>query len=137
MGKQIKIIRKSGRFSFKKVADKYYMSDCYTYYRFRAIDEFGKEEDISYLCDVEFKGFVEKKQMRKRLLSGFCQELFYFPDSTTREFWNEEFDQDLEAYYQGSGIAGNRKTPIMKTILNISKYVGVAAAVTLAFRFLN
>jgi hypothetical protein len=131
MGKQLKIMRKVGRFSFRKVADKYYMSDCYTYYRFRAIDEFGKEEDISYFCDVEFKGFIEKKQMRKRRLSGFCQELFYFPDSTAREFWNEDFDQDLETYYQGSGIAANKKTPAGKKILNIATFVIPAVAIAI------
>lgn len=131
MGKQIKIMRKVGRFSFKKIADKYYMSDCYTYYRFRAINEFGKEEEISYFCDVEFKGFVEKKHLRKRRLGGFCQELFYFPDSTTKEFWNQDFVQDLETYYQGSGIAGNRKKPVGKKILNIAKFVIPVAAIAL------
>jgi hypothetical protein len=131
MGKQIKIMRKVGRFSFRKAADKYYMSDCYTYYRFRAVDEFGKEEDISYFCEVEFKGFVEKEQMRKRRLSGFCQELFYFPDSTTREFWNESFDQDPETYYQGSGIAADKKTPIGKKIRNIVMFVVPAALIAL------
>lgn len=91
MGKQIKIIRKVGRFTFKKQDNKYYMTECYTFYRFRAIDEYNKEEDISYYCDVDFKGFVDKKQLRKRRLSGFCQELFYFPDSSTRDFWNENY----------------------------------------------
>ncbi|NDV95715.1 hypothetical protein D0T84_12440 [Dysgonomonas sp. 521] len=131
MGKQIKIMRKVGRFSFKKVAGKYYMSDCYTFYRFRAIDEFGKEEEISYFCDVEFKGFVEKKQLRKRRLSGFCQELFYFPDSTTKEFWNQDFDQDLETYYQGSGIAGNKKKPVGKKILNVAMFAVPVALIAI------
>lgn len=131
MGKQIKIMRKIGRFSFKKVGDKYYMSECFTFYRFRAIDEFNKEEDISYFCDVEFKGFVEKKQFRKRRLSGFCQELFYFPDSTTREFWNEDFDQDLETHYQGSGIAGNKQTSAGKKIFNVAKFIAPAVAIAL------
>ena len=74
------------------------MSDCYTYYRFQTLDEFGKEDEITYFCDVEFKGVIERKHMRNRRLSGFCQELFYFPDSTTREFWDENFAQDLETY---------------------------------------
>lgn len=131
MGKHIKIMRKVGRFSFKKVADKYYMSECFTFYRFRAIDEFNKEEDISYFCDVEFRGFVEKKHFRKRRLSGFCQELFYFPDSTTREFWNEDFDQDIETYYQGSGIAANKKAPIGKKIFRVATFVVPAVAIAL------
>ncbi|MDR0825268.1 MAG: carboxypeptidase-like regulatory domain-containing protein [Prevotella sp.] len=132
MGKQLKIMRKVGRFSFKRVSDKYYMSDCFTFYKFRAIDEFDKQEDISYFCDVEFRGFVEKKQIRKRQLSGFCQELFYFPDSTTRDFWNESFDQDLETYYQGSGIAANKAgKPLGKKILNIACFVVPAVAIAL------
>lgn len=131
MGKEIKIMRKVGRFSFKKVADKYYMSDCYTYYRFRAVDEYGKEEEISYFCDVEFKGFMEKKQLRKRRLSGFCQELFYFPDSTTREFWNQDFVQDLESYYQGSGIADNKKTPLGKKLGTIAMFAVPVALIAI------
>ncbi|MBD8388111.1 hypothetical protein [Dysgonomonas sp. BGC7] len=87
MGKQIKILKKVGRFEFTRVAGKYYMKECYTYYKFRSKDEFGKEEDISYYCDVNCVGLAEGTKMRNRLLSGYCQELFYFPDSTKDEFW--------------------------------------------------
>lgn len=131
MGNRVKIKRKVGRFSFKKIGDKYYMSDCYTYYRFQTLDEFGKEDEITYFCDVEFKGVIEKKQMRNRRLSGFCQELFYFPDSTTREFWDENFAQDLETYYQGSGIAPSRQVPMSKKIFNVVKFVVPAVAIAL------
>lgn len=91
MGKQIKVVSKKGKFSFNERNGEYYMTDCYTYYRFSAIDEYNNEEDVSYYCDVNFYGFVDKTQMRKRQLSGYCQELFYFTSSTPREFWKEEY----------------------------------------------
>lgn len=90
MGKLIKIVSKKGKFSFSERNGEYYMTDCHTYYRFNAIDEYNNEEDVSYYCDVNFYGFVDKTQMRKRQLSGYCQELFYFTSSTERDFWNEE-----------------------------------------------
>ena len=56
MGKMIKILRKAGRFEFEKINDKYYMKECYTYYRFRVVNEYGKEEDVLYHCDVNCIG---------------------------------------------------------------------------------
>lgn len=109
MWQQIKAMKKHGYFSFKKYGDKYFMSDCFTFYRFRIIDEYDKQEDVSYYCDVDFRGFVEKSQLRNRKLSGFCQELFYFPDSTDKEFWLETFDEEAALYYDGSGMAENKK----------------------------
>lgn len=104
MGKMIKALRKVGRFSFEKSGDKYYMKDCYTYYKFGAIDELGKQENIVYHCDVECIGTVDPKTIKKRQLSGFCQELFYFPDSTTSEFWNAESSSDSNwQNYKSSG----------------------------------
>ncbi|MFV0419582.1 MAG: carboxypeptidase-like regulatory domain-containing protein [Dysgonomonas sp.] len=87
LDKQVKILRKVGRFEFKKVKDKLYMKECYTYYKFRAVNEFGIEEDFTYHCDVNFIGGVDPLKIKNRKLSGFCQELFYFPDSTQDEFW--------------------------------------------------
>ena len=107
MGKELRIARKVGRFGFKKQNDMYYMSDCYTYYKFDTKNEQGRQDEITYHCDVSFQGFIGKKQLRDRQLSGFCQELFYFPESsTTVEFWNENtlFDpglSDLEMEYLG------------------------------------
>lgn len=108
-GKKVKIIRKAGRFAFKKKNDAYYMSDCYTYYKFRAIDEYGKEEESSYFCDVSFRGFVAKWQLRQRKLSGFCQELYYFPDSTPKEFWNENIIEEDEAIIESHTSDSLRK----------------------------
>lgn len=88
MGKKVKALRKVGRFRFAKSNGKYYMKECYTYYKFRAINEFDREEDIVYYCDVNCIGTIDPKTIRKRRLSGFCQELFYFPDSSISEFWN-------------------------------------------------
>lgn len=94
MGKKVKALRKVGRFQFAKSNGRYYMKECYTYYKFRAIDELDKEEDITYFCDVNCIGSVDPKTIKKRQLSGFCQELFYFPDSSMSEFWNAEFSAD-------------------------------------------
>lgn len=89
MGKQLKVTKKVGRFAFKEIAGKRYMTDCYTFYKFKTVSETGKADEITYSCDVSFKGFIGKKQLRQRQLSGFCQELFYFPNSTTSEFWTQ------------------------------------------------
>jgi hypothetical protein len=133
MGKQIKTLRKFGRFSFRKYGDKYYMSECLTYYRFGTINEYNRQEEVSYFCDVNFRGFVEKDQLRKRKLSGFCQELFYFPDSTERLFWLDEFDEELATQYDGSGMAGNKmpKRNTWKKIIKIAKFVVPVAAIIL------
>ncbi|MBK5721178.1 carboxypeptidase-like regulatory domain-containing protein [Dysgonomonas sp. Marseille-P4677] len=96
MGKKVKALRKVGRFQFAKSNGKYYMKECYTYYKFRAIDEFDREEDITYYCDVNCIGTVDPKTIKKRQLSGFCQELFYFPDSTLSEFWNADSSSNTD-----------------------------------------
>lgn len=107
--KHVKVLRKVGRFEFKTVKDKLYMKECYTYYKFRAVNEFGTEEDFIYHCDVNFIGGVDPLKIKARKLSGFCQELFYFPDSTQDEFWlayedtgiysqiEQEFDESFVA----------------------------------------
>ncbi|MBB4037992.1 hypothetical protein GGR21_003918 [Dysgonomonas hofstadii] len=108
MGKKVKTLRKNGRFQFVKAADKYFMKECYTYYKFRAIDEFGHEEEITYYCDVDCRGLVDKKKYRNRRLSGYIQELFYFPDSTDREFWLDLYADDMNyLQYEFKGIAPN------------------------------
>ncbi|MFT4222463.1 carboxypeptidase-like regulatory domain-containing protein [Dysgonomonas sp.] len=129
MGKQVKTLKKLGRFSFKKYGDRYYMSDCFTYYKFRSTDEHDRQEDVSYYCDVDFRGFVEKDQLRKRRLGGYCQELFYFPDSTDKPFWLDEFDEELAMQYQGSGMAGNSKPKKGSVWKKIAKSTAFAAAV--------
>ena len=129
MGKQVRTLKKLGRFSFKKYSDRYYMSDCFTYYKFRSVDEYDKQEDVSYYCDVDFRGFVEKDQLRKRRLSGYCQELFYFPDSTDKSFWLDQFDEDLAMQYQGSGMAPNSKLKKGSVWKKIAKYTTFAAGV--------
>lgn len=98
--KQVKVLKKTGRFEFKKVADRYYMKECYTDYTFRAINEFGKEEDFMYHCEVNFIGGVESMNIRGRKLGGFCQELFYFPDSTKDEFWLQYEDPNVYTYIE-------------------------------------
>lgn len=95
--KQVKVLRKVGRFEFKKVKDKLYMKECYTYYKFRAVNEFGIEEDFIYHCDVNFIGGVDPLRIKDRKLSGFCQELFYFPDSTQDKFWLDYEDTGVYA----------------------------------------
>jgi len=110
MGKQVKTLRKAGRFQFAKAADKYFMKECYTYYKFKAIDEFGREEDITYYCDVDCRGLVDKKKYRDRRLSGYIQELFYFPDSTEKEFWFDSYADDMNyLQYEFNGIAPSAK----------------------------
>lgn len=134
MGKQVKTLKKLGRFSFKKYADRYYMSDCFTYYKFRSTDEHDRQEDVSYYCDVDFRGFVEKDQLRKRRLGGYCQELFYFPDSTDKPFWLDEFDEELAMQYQGSGMAANskpKKGSVWKKIAKGSAFAAAVAAIAL------
>ncbi len=134
MGKQVKTLKKLGRFSFKKYGDRYYMSDCFTYYKFRSVDEYGKQDDVSYYCDVDFRGFVEKDQLRKRRLSGYCQELFYFPDSTDKPFWLDEFDEELAMQYQGTGMAPNskpKKGSIWKKIATYTIFAAGVAAIVL------
>lgn len=134
MGKQVKTLKKLGRFSFKKYGDKYYMSECFTYYKFRSIDEHDRQEDVSYYCDVDFRGFVEKDQLRKRRLGGYCQELFYFPDSTDKPFWLDEFDEELAMQYQGSGMAGNsklKKDSVWKKIAKSTVFATAVAAIVL------
>lgn len=93
--KQVKVLKKIGRFEFKKVKDKLYMKECYSYYKFRAVNEFGIEEDIIYHCNVNFIGNIDPLKIKKRKLSGFCQELFYFPDSTQDEFWLAYEDETI------------------------------------------
>lgn len=134
MGKQVKTLKKLGRFSFKKYGDRYYMSDCFTYYKFRSTDEHDRQEDVSYYCDVDFRGFVEKDQLRKRRLGGYCQELFYFPDSTDKPFWLDEFDEELAMQYQGSGMAANnkpKKGSVWKKIAKGSAFAAAVAAIAL------
>lgn len=110
LGKQVKTLRKAGRFRFAKAADKYFMKECYTYYKFRAIDELGKEEEIAYFCDVDCRGLVDKRKYRNRRLSGYIQELFYFPDSTEREFWLDHYADDMNyLQYEFKGIAPDAK----------------------------
>lgn len=86
--KEYKVVRKTGNYQFKEINGKYYMTDCYTFYRFCNVDEYGRKEYITYQCDVYTNGIPEKQRNRRKL-SGFCQELFYFPDSTKRDFWEE------------------------------------------------
>lgn len=97
LDRKVKVLRKVGRFEFAETHDKYYMKDCYTYYKFGMLDDFGREDEIVYHCDVSFTGFVKADRVKKRKLTGFCQELFYLPDSTTREFWLGEEDGSI--YY--------------------------------------
>lgn len=88
LGNMVRILRKVGRFEFAKASNgKYYMKECYTYYKFRAVNEFGREEEIVYHCDVNCIGTVDEIKIKRRKLSGYCQELFYFPDSTQDDFW--------------------------------------------------
>ena len=49
----------------------------------------------------------------------------------TREFWDENFAQDLDTYYQGSGIAPTRQVPMSKKIFNVVKFVVPAVAIAL------
>lgn len=125
MGKLIKVVSKKGSFSFSERNGEYYMTDCNTYYRFNTIDEHNKEEDVSYYCDVNFYGFVDKTQMRKRQLSGYCQELFYLSTSTDKEFWKEEdaglpvlsmevVDSEMLLRKKKSPSAGKRAVNILK-----------------------
>ncbi len=110
LGNQVKVLRKVGRFEFAKAGDRYYMSNCYTYYKFRTINEYGREEDISYYCDVDCIGLLDKAKLRNRMLSGYCQELFYFPDSTQEEFWNSDYTADIQyLQHEFTGIAPSRK----------------------------
>lgn len=93
--KKYKIISKRGRFEFRKWNGKYFMTDCFSLYRFRNINEDGNEEEIEYQCDIVPLGFINKHIVKKRPLSGYCQELFYIPDTTLDEFWYEPIDPDL------------------------------------------
>lgn len=126
MGKQLKTLKKVGRFTFKKYGEKYFMSECFTYYKFKSVNEFGKEEEVSYYCDVDFRGFVEKDKLRKRRLSGFCQELYYLPNSTDKEFWLDDFDEELAMQYQGSGMAANSAPKKGNKLKKILTYTGFA-----------
>lgn len=87
LGRNVKILRKFGRFEFGEMNNKYYMKDGFTYYRFQAINEYGIEEEITYYCDVNSLGEIDENKLKNRRLSGYCQELFYFPDSTPEDFW--------------------------------------------------
>lgn len=93
--RKVKVLRKVGRFEFAETHGKCYMKDCYTYYKFGTLDEFGREDEIVYHCDVNFNGFVKPDRVKKRKLSGFCQELFYLPDSTTKDFWLGNTDESI------------------------------------------
>jgi hypothetical protein len=86
--KEYKIVRKTGNYQFEKVNGQYYMTDCYTFYRFCNIDEYGRKEYITYQCDA-YAVELDNKKRNRRKLSGYVQELFYFPDSTKREFWKD------------------------------------------------
>lgn len=118
MDKQVKILRKVGRFEFKKVKEWLYMKECYTYYKFRAVNEFGREEDFVYHCDVNFIGGIDPLKIKKRKLSGFCQELFYFPDSTENDFWLDyrdskvyaQIEQDFDENFVASTYAKHKTT---------------------------
>lgn len=87
--KEYKIVRKTGNYQFDKIDGKYYMTDCYTFYRFCNIDEYGRKEYVTYQCDA-YAVELDSKKRNRRKLSGYVQELFYFPDSTKREFWKED-----------------------------------------------
>jgi len=120
MGKMIKILKKAGRFEFRKAGDKYFLKNCYTYYKFKAVSECGLEEEIAYYCDVKSLGYIEKINLRKRQLSGYCQELFYFPTSTQREFWAEDGFVELGVFKDNTselsgGIAPSTETKNQKT----------------------
>lgn len=93
--RKVKVLRKIGRFEFAETHGKCYMKDCYTYYKFGMYDELGREDEIVYHCDVNFTGFVKSDRIKKRKLSGFCQELFYLPDSTTKDFWLGDTDESI------------------------------------------
>lgn len=122
MGKMVKILRKVGRFEFSKVNDKYYLKQCYTYYKFRAVNEYGREEDITYFCDVDCIGLIDKIKIKKRRLSGYCQELFYFPDSTKDDFWEDSsFNSNLEIYLSSGELSLGANSPQEKTIIKILK----------------
>ena len=88
LGNMVQVLRKVGRFEFAKASNgKYYMKECYTYYKFSAMSEFGRREEIVYHCDVNCIGNIDQIKVKRRKLGGYCQELFYFPDSTPDDFW--------------------------------------------------
>lgn len=93
--RKVKVLRKIGRFEFSETHGKLYMNESYTYYKFAMTDDYGGYDEVEYHCDVNFTGFVKQERLRNRKLSGFCQELFYFPDSTTREFWKGDQDETI------------------------------------------
>lgn len=95
MDRKVKVLQKTGRFEFSETHGKLYMNESYTYYKFAMTDDYGGYDEVEYHCDVNFTGFVKQERLRNRKLSGFCQELFYFPDSTTKEFWRGEQDETI------------------------------------------
>lgn len=95
LGKKYKAVKKMGNFEFKKRGNKYYMSACYTLYRFRSLDTYGIEQEFQYTCNISPVSFVDRKSVLKRQLSGYCQELFYLPNTTKADFWNEPVSEDL------------------------------------------
>lgn len=88
-GNGIKIVKKKGNYEFKDIAGKYYMSKCNTFYKFESLDKYNRKDYMAYYFDAQTIGIESKKQFKRRKLSGYCQELFYLPNSTEREFWKE------------------------------------------------
>lgn len=140
-GKKVKIIRKVGRFSFKRKNDRYYMSDSYSYYKFRSVDELDREEESSYFCDVSFRGFPANFQLRKRELSGFCQELFYFPNSSEKEFWKESIleleDIEIDKVTKEDLIKKIKSNERSRLVKGFKKAGMIAIPVVLALFLLN
>ena len=85
--KRAKIVRKKGSYEFEKIGDKYYMSACFTLYKFHSLDEFDRKDEFTYTCDVKALEMNDKRKTSRRVLSGYCQELFYIPNTTKRIFW--------------------------------------------------
>ncbi len=85
--KQVKIVRKKGIYQFEKMGDKYHMNNCFTLYKFRSLEGANRYDDFTYTCEVKALGLYDKKKPERRILSGYCQELFYLPNSTTHIFW--------------------------------------------------
>lgn len=118
LNRRVKPLRKIGRFEFEEIHGKYYMKESYTYYKFGVLDDYDNYDEVVYHCDVDFTGFVKKERVRNRKLSGFCQELYYFPDSTEKEFWlgSEDDsmymadDAELDKAFVNSTYAKHKKT---------------------------
>ncbi|MDR2955725.1 MAG: carboxypeptidase-like regulatory domain-containing protein [Prevotella sp.] len=120
---KVKILRKEGRFEFQKVKDKYYMKNCFSFYKFHIENQYGRQEDIMYECDVNFIGSGKNFHVAARKLSGFYQGLFYFPDTTLKEFWLDYQDDEIlyqierefdESFVTGDKDRGNKTVNFLK-----------------------